>query len=97
MPHIGKNIWIEVVKRKILKELEKNKNIVITDVRFPNELELIKTFGGIIIRVTRDSVNTQLDVHESEKLIETLQVDYDIQNNGTIEELYKKISELVVS
>ena len=47
--------------------------------------------------ITRDSVNTQLDVHESEKLIETLQVDYDIQNNGTIEELYKKMSELVVS
>jgi len=97
MPHIGKNIWVECIRRKILLELEKNKkaNFVITDVRFPNEIEMVKELGGKLIRVVRDSVNNTSDLHESERLIMSLPVDYELKNNGTIEELHEKAREIL--
>jgi hypothetical protein len=45
---LGNNIWIES-----LKERSKNKNILISDIRFPNEAEEIKKIGGILVRVNR--------------------------------------------
>lgn len=79
-------------KSNILKE---GKYIVISDVRFPNECEMIKKLGGIIIRVNRPSVNTKIDLHNSEKLILTLDVDYEIQNNNSIQELNKKVDQIL--
>lgn len=48
---IGENIWVQSLENKILN-LE-NKNIVITDVRFPNEIDLVRKLGGKLIRVRR--------------------------------------------
>lgn len=47
---LHQNIWVDCLERKIL---ESDKNIVITDVRFPNEIEMIKRIGGEIWRVER--------------------------------------------
>lgn len=44
------NIWVDCLERKIL---ESEKNIVITDVRFPNEIDMIQRIGGEIWRVER--------------------------------------------
>ena len=43
-------IWVATVENQIRKT---NDNIVITDCRFPNEIEAIKRSGGIAIRVER--------------------------------------------
>lgn len=45
---LGENIWIESLKNR-----SGNKNIVISDVRFVNEAENIKSSGGILIRIKR--------------------------------------------
>jgi len=94
--HFDKDIWLKSLKRKILKELEKNPeaNFVITDVRFDNEANMIKELGGTMIRVTRKSANTRVDLHESETLIEKLPVDYDLTNDGTIEELFEQVKQI---
>lgn len=52
--HFHKDIWLIAIKRKI----QKNKNIIITDVRFPNEIDLIRNQGGIIIRIERGELPT---------------------------------------
>ena len=44
------DIWVSSVEKKIM---DSNKNIIITDVRFPNEIDMIKKMGGIIWRVER--------------------------------------------
>ena len=49
--NLHKNIWIISVKRKIMNKPDKN--FVITDVRFPNEILAIKNLNGKIIRVER--------------------------------------------
>lgn len=97
MPWIDKNIWIEVVKKKILDEIEIDPNvkIVVTDVRFDNEINLIKELHGLTLRVVRPDINNNLDLHQSEIEIDRLDVNYEILNNGTLEELYSKIENLL--
>lgn len=90
MPWINQNIWVEVVKKKILDEWKTNPNtrFVITDVRFPNEIDLINQLNGITVRVSRPSINIDTDPHPSEIQIETLPVMHEISNEGTKEELF---------
>ena len=97
IPHVGKDLWVQVMKKKILDGLKNNPTakFVVTDVRFQNEADLIKELGGIVIRVTRDSVNDYIDSHQSESMIDGLNVDCDVKNNGTIEELYNNVKKCV--
>jgi hypothetical protein len=92
IPGLGENFWVMCLKREIYDIINKNPNskIVISDVRFPNEVDLVKELGGDVIRVTRESVNN-VDNHESEKLIETLVVDKDFTNNTTVEDLHNAV------
>ena len=44
------SIWVDSLQKKLM---ELDKNVVITDVRFPNEIDMIKELGGTIYRVER--------------------------------------------
>jgi hypothetical protein len=91
MPNIGKDIWVQVVKRKIMNKMKKDPNarFVITDARFHNEVDVIKQLGGTVIKLKRDT-GCQ-DIHESEALIDSLPSDYEFENNSSKEELYEKV------
>lgn len=83
-------------------------NWIITDLRFPNELDAIKSRGGISIRVNRpyDSLNQnslmslqrQNDTknHLSETKLDNATFDYVIENNGTLEELIERVKEILI-
>jgi dephospho-CoA kinase len=90
---VGEDLWI---KRFMECYKENPNNYVITDFRFPNEAKMIKeNFDNVVsVRVERDSV-VDNDLHASENQIMGLDVDYVIHNNGTIEELHKKICEII--
>jgi cytidylate kinase len=96
MPNIGDNIWIHVLIRKISNEIQKDPNIkfVITDVRFDNELEYIAKLNGLKIKVQRNNIINN-DHHESESYTDKLNVDYILNNDDTIDDLYIKIDELL--
>jgi hypothetical protein len=49
------NLWVDVVERKIKhkQEWEFENNFVIPDVRFPNEIEAIRKWGGFVVRIVR--------------------------------------------
>ena len=83
---------------------------IITDMRFPNEMEAVKERGGITIRVNRkikiggdDYGYTYVDVkqavkdgimaaeHLSETALDDAKFDYEINNDGTIENLITTI------
>lgn len=67
-------------------------NWLITDTRFPNELEAVKKHNGITIKVIRDSGNTVGTLHSSETALDYYtEWDYVIDNNGSIEELKAQI------
>lgn len=50
--HFNPDIWIHNIERKITL-LPDDSRIVISDGRFPNELDLCRNFGGKIVRVKR--------------------------------------------
>jgi hypothetical protein len=93
-------------KRQFLcKECIEDKNIqfypnwIITDTRFPNEMEAVKDKGGITIRVNRpnpkgivdDFINSEQNLHLSETALDNHEFDYVIDNSGNIEELIEKV------
>lgn len=96
LPDIGENIWIKCMEYKLADMFDSQKRIIISDARFPNEMNLAKTFSRTLkIRVTRPYANTSKDVHASEIEIEHLDVDVEILNDGTLEDLYENIDEIL--
>ena len=74
--HFSTEIWIYALERKIMNT---NKNIIITDARFKNEIELIKSLGGSIIEVQRTLPDWYTSAKNyNNKLIEKPQVLNDI-------------------
>lgn len=65
---------------------------IITDTRFPNELAAITRHEGIAIKVVRDSGNQIGTTHSSETALDHYEDwDYVIDNEGSIDDLRKKI------
>jgi len=85
------NIWVNIIKNKIKTDNENNK-FVISDVRFDNEAQMIKSIGGCIIHINR---NDQIvSNHISENGI-SLNYDHCIDNNGSINDLYNNINQIL--
>jgi hypothetical protein len=74
----GENYWVDKLKAKVQRMetdmAERFRNIplvlVVTDVRFPNEAELIKSLGGQLWNITRDGVGGG-DQHPSETIMDS--------------------------
>lgn len=49
--HFHEDIWFMTVQNRIRKN--PGQNVVISDVRFPNEIKFIKEQGGILVKITR--------------------------------------------
>jgi len=65
---------------------------VISDVRFENEVEHIRSRNGIIINISRNGLDKSDSI--TEKLADNT-YDYTLDNNGTIDDLNKQINELL--
>lgn len=94
MESIKENFWIYRFEMWYAEQKRKNPNIkvVVTDIRFPNEAAIVKKLGGRVIKVNRDT-GMLLDGHSSEKNIDLIVGDITIENNGTLEEYYKKVEQ----
>lgn len=69
-------------------------NWIITDTRFPNEAEAIREKEGIMIRVERPGVKP-INNHPSEVSLDDYTFDHVIQNNGSLEDLLKKVKSIL--
>ena len=60
--------------------------LFITDVRFPNEADWVRSMGGVMVRVDRKTGET--DNHSTETEMDAYKnYDHTIENNGTMPEL----------
>jgi hypothetical protein len=95
MPHIGEDFWVIHMEKRLDESETGNK--IISDLRYQNEIDQIHKLGGIVIKIIRPNIQSN-DTHESEKNIDNLTgFDYVIINDGSKEDLYKKINELLCS
>ena len=75
--------------------MEQHDCIVISDCRFNNEAEAVLAAGGIVIEVTRADIN-EVAAHSSENGISSKLVTFRIDNNGTLQDLYKSVDSLLI-
>lgn len=90
---LNKNVFVNIVRNLIgikKKENENLKYVILTDIRFNHEIEYIHKNNGITISIVRDNV-TQLDNVAEHDLDEEDRWDYVVENNGTYDELFEKI------
>lgn len=84
---LGQNIWVDTAMN-LIKDSEDN--WVFTDVRFANEFEAIKSVGGNVWRVERESVKP-VNAHSSETALDDYLFDYTFYNNKTIKNLQESV------
>lgn len=86
---ITDNVWVQAFKP------EPGKKYVIPDIRFNHEYEYLKQFKGFKLwEVVRPGVNVECD-HKSEEGVNKI-LDATIVNNGSIEDLWSKIIEILI-
>lgn len=69
--------------------------VVITDMRFPNELAAVSAHAGWLVKVKRDEAEIKTDNHASEQHIEDSRFHYLIENNGSLETLRESVGDML--
>jgi len=115
MRTFDEDVWVRQTLDRINEEqrfrtrsLLAPKDVVITDLRQPNEYARLRAEGFVIIRVNADNGTRYLRMidagdaftaadleHETERHIDSFAVDYEIDNNGSLAELYAKVDEIM--
>lgn len=89
---IYNDIWIYHTEKRILQNSDDK--IVIDDVRFKNEANLIKRQNGLLLKIIRPSVSQEQSLHASEVEQDEIKEDILLVNNSTKEDLYKNLDEI---
>lgn len=93
MPGLGNDIFVHHFKLWYESEIMKNPNlcVIVSDVRFKNEIDFLQKLGGFVIKINRPSVMTN-DMHPSEMELQSITTyNYLIDNTSTLEDFYRKI------
>lgn len=91
------NIWINVLDYR-LSTYSKDEVLVLTDCRFINEHNFLKSKGFTLIKVQRPSCSKIEHVSETElERIPNYQFDYIIDNNGSLSDLHKNVINMLNS
>jgi len=110
----GRNVFHPDIWVISLLNRAKGKDVVVTDVRFKNEIDYIQKNEGLVIRVKRgqdpawyDILSKEPDefyreqimkgsgVHQSEWDWVGCDVDYEIENDGSLQDLRKNIEDIL--
>lgn len=95
--NLQQDLWLAIVAKEFdaIRQLDfvEPTCFVITDVRFDNEAEWIKKQDGIIVEVRRTAAD-KVAAHSSEEGL-TLRSDFVVANDGTIDELRAKVSQVL--
>lgn len=90
---IDEQLWVKLGIIRAQQEMDRLNRVVITDVRFLNEAKAIQDAGGEVWRVVRPGAGLTgaAALHPSEIEQDQIRADFEIQNNGTLEELKDKV------
>ncbi len=84
----GDDFWVDMALPSNFKH--EGDLFVVTDMRFPNEIERVIELGGFTVRVNRFT-ETAHGGHASEQDIPDEQIDYELDNTGNLEDLRENI------
>lgn len=96
--HIHENFWIHHFQDWVADQ-PPSTNVVVTDIRFQNELDAVQRLGGIVIKIERSSGegrHQDTDAHVTESGIDNLKnVDVVLQNDGSVQDLWDHVEDAV--
>lgn len=81
--------WTKVAHRKIQDILLRGEGVVVSDVRFENEVALVEALGGVIWKVVRPGLTS--DGHQSEEGVDRIIPSLTLENSGTLLDLAEKV------
>lgn len=97
--HIAPDLWVRLMQRHIehiMRWQTVPAGIVIADVRFENEADFIRNHGGILIHVRREVFDAEAPTaHISEWPLSLHENDFELPNNGSLQELFHATNNLV--
>ena len=82
----GENFWVDLV----MAQIQPGGKYIITDPRFPNEVDAIHAIGGKVVRVVRPGYRP-VNGHISDTGIANLEVDLEISNDSDLETYRKRV------
>lgn len=91
---VGEHIWTDLWRAQV-SQVHKDYPralIVCDDVRFNNEAQLVRSLGGVVVRMesntsSRNISGNGISKHASENGVDNSVIDAIIENNGTVEDL----------
>lgn len=89
---INEDLWVTLTLDRIFKRFGEGKDVVVTGIRFPNELRMISDAMGRSIWINRPGLATAEAhaAHASETGVTAEDFDIVVQNDGDLDELYAK-------
>lgn len=82
---VDENAWVNAAVRKVVSSLERGDHVVMTDVRYPNEVRAVERMGGEVWKVIRPNFNNGVDpTHPSESHIPHISADRIFNNDATL-------------
>lgn len=100
-PLLEENLFVNKIIRGVTNIFDVNPNarIVICGLRKPNEIDKLSALPYCVkmigVKKKHNNIETLSELHEAEKYADNLITDYQIKNNSTIQDLYKKIDNII--
>ncbi len=103
---IDSNFWVRVLDMEFRRygaaskyafraESDHIYGVVISDLRFPNELAAVREWGGLDVEVWRPEAAARKDAHASETSLDGVKFSWRLENTGSLEDLYVEAKRLV--
>jgi len=89
---LGTEFWLDLLATHCTRR--GGTHFVVTDVRFPNELQLLRAADGVIWQLLRHGIGPVRD-HVSESALGAAEPDACLLNSGTAEQLHERIEALL--
>lgn len=85
---VSKDFWIAKFRKYMLERLDDDAPVVVSDVRFQNEVDIIRELGGRVYLINRTGLEST-DSHKSEDAESLRGITAVINNSWTVEELQR--------
>jgi hypothetical protein len=96
----GEDYWVNILVATVVDTIRSSPgtSIIVTDLRYPNEMKALKSIGFTMVRVTRCNRIIDRDPrHPSETALLGAEFDYTVCNDGTMEDLDSMVDTLLHS
>lgn len=85
--------WVESAEGSLGLLYPDASHLLIPDLRYPNEAERVRSYGGIVVEITRPGVES--DGHDSEQPLPRHLVDLTIENTGDVAQLHDAVADWI--